>query len=44
MNSDFTLTVLKWLLPYRRNVIMVAHVLLMTGAYFLAFLLRFEFR
>lgn len=35
---------LKALLPYRRGVVLVTHVVLMTVAYFLAFLLRFEFR
>ena len=31
------------LLPYRRAVLLAAHVVLMTAAYLLAFLLRFEF-
>jgi FlaA1/EpsC-like NDP-sugar epimerase len=32
------------LLPYRRSVFVVAHVILVTLAYLLAFLLRFDFR
>jgi len=43
MNSGFTLAVVEGLLPYRRSLILVTHVLLVAFAYFLAFLLRFEF-
>ncbi len=43
MNSGFTLAVVEGLLPYRRSLILVTHVLLVACAYFLAFLLRFEF-
>jgi FlaA1/EpsC-like NDP-sugar epimerase len=44
MNSGFRLAVVEGFLSYRRPLILVIHVLLVTAAYFLAFLLRFEFR
>src|SRR5206468_7960061 len=37
------LQMIERLLPYRRAVLLAAHVVLMTAAYLLAFLLRFEF-